>query len=187
MNIDLINCLKILKNDGVILFPTDTIWGLGCDVASEKAIAKILDIKRILNARSMIALIESIERLKDCVEMVPPVVYDLLEAADSPLTIVYPKAKGALKNIAAEDGSVGVRIAKHQFCQDIIRALNSPIVSTSANHTGDKPPIGFHSVNPEVIEQIDFIVDPKYDVFAEVKASRIIKIDNNGMFRVSRD
>ena len=187
MNTDLLNCLKTLKNHGTILYPTDTIWGLGCDVASAKAIEKILHIKRIANARSMIVLIDSIERLEDCIERIPPVVYDLLEAADKPLTIVYPKAKGALKNIAAEDGTVGIRIAKHPFCQDLIRALNSPIVSTSANHTGDPSPVGFQSLNSEIIEQVDFIVDPKYDQFAEVKASRIIKIDESGMFEVLRD
>jgi L-threonylcarbamoyladenylate synthase len=187
MNIDLSNCVKILKNDGTMLYPTDTIWGLGCDVASEKAIEKILEIKRIPNARSMIVLVDSVERLKDCVEEIPPIIYDLIEAADKPLTIVYPKAKGVLKNIAAEDGSVGIRIVKHEFCQAIIQALDSPIVSTSANHTGESSPIGLSSVNPEVIKQVDFIVDEKYDHFTETKASRIIKIDENGMFQVLRD
>jgi len=170
-----------------MLYPTDTIWGLGCDVSSQKAIAKILNIKRIANARSMIVLVDCIERLADCVEHVPPMAYDLLEAVDKPLTMVYPKAKGVLKNIAAEDGSVGIRVVKHQFCQDLIRELNSPIVSTSANHTGEPSPIGFHSVNPEIIKQVDFIVDAKYDVFSEVKASRIIKLNENGMFEVLRD
>jgi L-threonylcarbamoyladenylate synthase len=187
MNIDILNCIKILKNDGAMLYPTDTIWGLGCDVASQKAIQKILEIKRIANARSMIALIDSVERLADCIEYIPPMVYDLLEAADKPLTIVYPKAKGALKNIAAEDGSVGIRIAKHEFCQKIIRELNSPIVSTSANHTGDPSPVSFQSVNPEIIRQVDFIVNAKYDHLSETKASRIIKIAENGMFQVLRD
>ncbi|MCL2681959.1 MAG: L-threonylcarbamoyladenylate synthase [Bacteroidales bacterium] len=187
MNTDIQNCVKILKNDGTILYPTDTIWGMGCDVKSEKAIQKILDIKRIANARSMIALIDHVERLADCVEHIPPVVYDLLEAADKPLTIVYPKAKGALKNIAAEDGSVGIRIAKHPFCQKLICELDSPIVSTSANHTGDPSPVGFQSLNPEIIKQVDFVVDAKYDIFAEIKASRIIKIDESGMFQVLRD
>ncbi len=170
-----------------MLYPTDTIWGLGCDVASQKAIAKILGIKRIANARSMIVLIDSIERLEDCIEHVPPMAYDLLEAVDKPLTIVYPKAKGALKNIAAEDGSVGIRIVKHQFCQELIRALNSPIVSTSANHTGELSPVDFHSVNPEIIRQVDFVVNAKYDHLTEVKASRMIKIDEIGMFQVLRD
>jgi L-threonylcarbamoyladenylate synthase len=187
MKIDLSNYVKILQNDGTMLYPTDTIWGLGCDVRSEKAIAKILEIKRIANARSMIALVDSVERLKDCVEHIPPITYDLIAAADKPLTIVYPKAKGALKHIAAEDGSVGIRIAKHEFCQEIIRALDSPIVSTSANHTGEPSPIGLQSVNPEVVKQVDLVVDAKYDSFSETKASRIIKIDENGMFQVLRD
>jgi L-threonylcarbamoyladenylate synthase len=187
MNIDLENCVKVLKKDGTILYPTDTIWGLGCDVASKKAIEKILEIKRIPNARSMIVLVDTVERLKDCVEEIPAITYDLIEAADKPLTIVYPKAKGVLKNIAAEDGSVGIRIVKHDFCQKLIGALNSPIVSTSANYTGESSPIGFSSVNPEVIKQVDYIVDEKHDHFSEIKASRIIKIDENGMFQVLRD
>ncbi|MDR2906925.1 MAG: threonylcarbamoyl-AMP synthase [Bacteroidales bacterium] len=187
MNPDIQNCVNVLKNDGAMLYPTDTIWGLGCNVNSPKAIAKILAIKRIANARSMIALIDSIERLEDCIEYVPLVTYDLLEAMDKPLTIVFPKAKGALKNIAAEDGSVGIRIAKHPFCQELIQALNSPIVSTSANHTGEPSPINFQSINPEIIKQVDFIVAAKYDQLSEVKASRIIKIDESGMFQVLRD
>jgi L-threonylcarbamoyladenylate synthase len=125
--------------------------------------------------------------LKDCVEEIPSITYDLIEAADKPLTIVYPKAKGVLKNIAAEDGSVGIRIVKHRFCVELIQALNSPIVSTSANHTGEPSPIGFQTVNPEVIKQVDYIVGTKYDQFSEIKASRIIKIDENGMFQVLRD
>jgi L-threonylcarbamoyladenylate synthase len=92
-----------------------------------------------------------------------------------------------LKNIAAEDGSVGIRIAKHEFCRELIRELNSPIVSTSANHTGEPSPVGFHSLNPEIVKQVDFVVDAKYDHFSETKASRIIKIDENGMFQVLRD
>jgi L-threonylcarbamoyladenylate synthase len=187
MKIDIQNCVNILKNDGTMLYPTDTIWGLGCDVNSTKAIAKILDIKRIANARSMIALIDSIERLEDCIEYVPPMIEDLIEAIDKPLTIVYPKAKGALKNIAAADGSVGIRIAKHPFCQELIRALNSPIVSTSANHTGEPSPVNFNSINPEIIKQVDFIVNARHDQLTEIKASRIIKIDENGMFQVLRD
>lgn len=187
MNIDIINCVNILKQHGVMLYPTDTIWGLGCDVASQKAIAKILDIKQIANARSMIALVDSIERLENCVEHIPLVAYDLLEAIDKPVTIVYPNAKGFLKNIAAKDGSVGIRIVKHQFCQDLIRELNSPIVSTSANHTGDPSPLSFLSVNTEIIKRVDFIVDTKYNQLSEVKASRIIKIDENGMFQILRD
>jgi L-threonylcarbamoyladenylate synthase len=187
MNIDILNCIKALRNGGAILYPTDTIWGLGCDVANLKAIEKILEIKRIANARSMIALVDSVERLSDCIEHIPPVVYDLLEAADHPITIVYPKAKGALKNIAAADGSIGIRVAKHEFCQNIIHALNSPIVSTSANFTGDPSPTNIQSINPEVTKQVDVVVDRKYDTALGIKASRIIKIDENGMFQVLRD
>jgi len=187
MNFDIQNYVKVLQNDGVMLYPTDTIWGLGCDVSNPKAIEKILEIKRIANARSMIALVDSVERLKDCVEHIPPIAYDLLEAADKPITIIYPKAKGALKNIAAEDGSIGIRIAKHEFCQNIIQALNSPIVSTSANFTGDPSPTNIQSINPEVVKQVDLVVDQKYDTALGIKASRIIKIDENGMFQVLRD
>ncbi len=187
MNIDIKNCVNILKKDGTMLYPTDTIWGLGCSVESPKAIAKILKIKRIASARSMIVLVDSVERLETCVDHVPPVAYDLLDAIDKPVTIVYPNAKGALKNIAAEDGSVGIRIVKHQFCIDLIRELNSPIVSTSANLTGEPSPVGFQAINPEIIKQVDFIVDVKYDHLTEVKASRIIKISESGMFQVLRD
>jgi L-threonylcarbamoyladenylate synthase len=92
-----------------------------------------------------------------------------------------------LKNIAAADGSVGIRIAKHPFCQELIRALNSPIVSTSANHTGEPSPVNFNSINPEIIKQVNFIVNARHDQLTEIKASRIIKVDENGMFQVLRD
>ncbi len=187
MNVDVLNCVNVLKKGGSILYPTDTIWGLGCDVKQPQAIDKIFQIKNIGRARSLIILIDSAERLSDCVENVPETAYDLLNAVDKPLTIIYPKAKSFAKNAAADDGSVGIRIVKHKFCQDIIKELGGPIVSTSANLTGEAAPVNFQSINPVIVNAVDYVVDSKYDEFKEIKASQIIKIEANGMFSVIRE
>jgi L-threonylcarbamoyladenylate synthase len=187
MNIDIQNCVKILKNDGTMLYPTDTIWGLGCDVASQKAIQKVLGIKRIAHARSMIALVDSAERLADCVEYIPPVVYDLLEAADKPLTIVYPKAKGALKNIAAEDGSVGIRITNEKFSHELCKMFRKPVVSTSANISGLPSPALFSEIAEAVKNGVDYIIQYRQDETAKARPSGIIKLSEDGCIKIIRE
>jgi L-threonylcarbamoyladenylate synthase len=187
MNEDIVKCTDVLNSGGVILYPTDTIWGLGCDVSNRSAVEKLLRLKNIQSqSRSLIILVNSMEMLKDYVEEIHNFVYDLIEKAPRPLTVIYPKAKSFAKNIAAQDGSVGIRVVKHKFCCEVIEKLGRPITSTSANITGDASPASFDDVNEVIKNTVDFVAPVKYDEHNDVKASQIIKIDESGFFTVVR-
>jgi L-threonylcarbamoyladenylate synthase len=187
MNEDIVKCVDVLSSGGAILYPTDTIWGLGCDVANSAAVERVLRAKNIPSqSRSLIILVNSMEMLKDYVEDIHNFVYDLIEKAPRPLTVIYPKAKSFAKNIAAEDGSVGIRVVKHKFCCEVIKKLGRPITSTSANITGDTSPASYDDVNEVIKNTVDYIAPTKYDEHNAVKASQIIKIDESGFFTVIR-
>jgi L-threonylcarbamoyladenylate synthase len=178
--------LEFLQKGKVILYPTDTVWGIGCDATIYKAIKRIYKIKQREEAKSMIVLLDSPESLEKYVEQVPPVVYDLMENAISPLTIIYPKAKDVLKNIRAEDGSIAIRIIKDEFCAELIRRLGKPLISTSANLSGQPPASTFDKVDPLIKEKVDYIVGIHHSRVASIKPSTIVKFDENGALKVIR-
>ncbi len=178
--------IKVLKKSGVILYPTDTIWGLGCDANDSKAVSSIYGIKQRTETKSMLILVNSMEMLENYVEYVPEVAYQLIEAATSPLTIIYPKAKNLAKNLVSPDGSIGIRIAQCEFCQGLITAYGKPIVSTSANIAGKKSPLGFFDISNEIKMAADYIVPIHLDEFSPAKSSDIIRIRNSGEFDTLR-
>ena len=135
---DLKQALDTLKAGGVILYPTDTIWGLGCDATNPEAVEKIYAIKGRDKGKSLIVLLENDYQLEGYVQEVPEVAYQLIEVADKPLTIIYSQAKNLAANVVAEDGSIGIRIVKHPFCEELIKRFRKPIVSTSANISGKR-------------------------------------------------
>jgi L-threonylcarbamoyladenylate synthase len=178
--------IKVLNNSGVILYPTDTIWGLGCDANNTKAVASIYGIKQRSETKSMLILVNSVSMLENYVEFVPDVAYQLIEAATSPLTIIYPKAKNLAKNLVAPDGSIGIRIAQCEFCQSLIAEYGKPIVSTSANIGGKKNPLGFFDISNEIKMEVDYIVPIHLNEFSPAKSSNIIRILNSGEFDILR-
>jgi len=178
--------LEFLKRGKVILYPTDTVWGIGCDATIYKAIKRIYKIKQRDETKNMIVLLDSLESLEKYVEKVPPVVYDLMENAISPLTIIYPKAKDVLKNIRAKDGSIAIRITKDEFCTELIRRLGKPLVSTSANFSGLPPASTFDQVDPQIKVKVDYIVGIHHSSVAHIKPSTIVKFDKNGTLKVIR-
>ncbi len=178
--------IKVIENSGVILYPTDTIWGLGCDPSDRNAVASIYGIKQRSESKSMLILVNKIEMLKHYVEYVPDVAYQLIEASTRPLTIIYPKAKNLAKNLIAPDGSIGIRVAKCDFCQKLIAAYGKPIVSTSANVAGQKSPLGFFDISNEIKMSVDYIVPIKLDEFSPTKSSDIIKVWKSGKFVLVR-
>lgn len=178
--------LEFLKKGKVILYPTDTVWGIGCDATIYKAIKKIYKIKQREEAKSLIVLLDSPQSLEKYVEIIPPVVYDLLDNAVSPLTIVYPKAKDILKNLRAEDGSIAIRIVKDEFCEELIRRLQKPLVSTSANISGQPVATTLDQVDPQIKEKVDYIVRIHLSRVSSVKPSTIVKFDENGALKVIR-
>lgn len=186
MEEELKNCLTILQNGGTILYPTDTIWGIGCDATNSVAVEKIYHLKQRMERKSLIILLAEVEKIRDYVTSIPEIAWDLLKSVETPLTIIYPEAKNLAENVIADDGSVAIRITKNVFCRRLIHAFGKPIVSTSANISGKTPPVGFRTVAREIIHGVDYVVDESLDEIHVLKPSRIIKLNQNGEFRIIR-
>ena len=180
------NCLKVLNCGGIILYPTDTIWGIGCDATNAEAVQKIYHLKQRMERKSLIILLDEAEKLREYVSNVPEIAWDLLDHVETPLTIIYPEAKNLAENVVAEDCSVAIRIVKNEFCRRLIHEFGKPVVSTSANISGEKPALAFRNINHEIIRGVDYVVDESLDQFHELKPSRIIKLEANGEFRIIR-
>lgn len=181
------NAVEVLKKGGVMLYPTDTVWGIGCDATNAEAIGKIYSIKQREESKSMLVLVDSFNRIGKYIREVPMLANDLVELAESPLTIVYPDAINLPSNLVAEDGSIGIRVCRHAFCQQVIHRLGRPIVSTSANISGLVSPKRLNEVSKDICEQVDFIVDAKFEGRPTFRPSSIIKLGVNGEVKVIRE
>ena len=186
MNEIIVETINILKKGGVVLYPTDTIWGIGCDATNSKATEKIYKIKQRAQQQSFIILLDDADKLKDYVEHVPPIAYDLISQYVRPLTIIYPEAKNIAKNVMAADGSIAIRIVNELFCKTLIHKFGKPIVSTSANISGEANPISFSVISEKIKSTVDYAVDWERNVIREVNPSTIIRLFNNGTFDVVR-
>jgi L-threonylcarbamoyladenylate synthase len=178
--------LGFLKAGKVILYPTDTIWGIGCDATLSKSVDRIYKIKQRYESKSMIVLLDQPENLTKYIEKVPPIAYDLIEMYHEPLTIIYPKAKNIARNVIPEDGTIAIRIVRDEFCRKLIAELGKPLVSTSANISGQPAPITFSKIPDEIKNAVDYVVDHNRNVVIRTKPSTIIRILNNGEFEVIR-
>lgn len=177
--------IETLKNGGVILYPTDTIWGIGCDATNEDACQKISQIKNRPENKSFIILVDSVQMIEKYIPEFPDVCYDLIDVSDKPLTIIYPNARGLAPSILADDGSVGIRVTKDPLCLKLIRSMRKPLVSTSANLSGEANPSCFADVNQQIKDQVDAIVMEKLETKNNI-ASQIIKIGLNYSIQVIR-
>ncbi len=186
MKNEIARCIEVLKKGGTILYPTDTIWGIGCDATNQKAVDKIYLIKKRLESKSLIILLDNPDRISDYVENIPEIAWDLIRSVDKPLTIIYPNAKNLPKNVTGDDNSIAIRIVKNEFCRQLISAFGKPIVSSSANISGELPPMVFKCVSKEVVEAVDYTVNLDQDVIQQVKPSRIIRLHANGEFNIIR-
>lgn len=180
------NCIDVLRKGGTILYPTDTIWGIGCDATNPKAVQKVYKIKKRMESKSMIVLLDRKERLFSYLESIPNIALDLIDSVDTPLTIVYPNAQNLAKNIIAEDGTIAIRLVRYEFCYKLIRMFGKPIVSTSANISGQPSPLMFKSIPEEIISQVDYTVNLSREEIRETKPSTIIKLRTNGEFEIIR-
>lgn len=178
--------IAVLRDGGVILYPTDTIWGLGCDATNREAVSRIYRIKKREDSRSMLVLLASGSLLPSYVKEVPEISWELLDVADDPLTIIYPGAKNLAPNLVAEDGSIGIRIVKDPFCEELLRRFRKPVVSTSANISGSPSPSNFRDISEEISGSVDHIVDWRRDDNASRTPSSIIKIDEKGRISIIR-
>ncbi len=178
--------LETLKSGGTILYPTDTIWGIGCDATNVQAIQKIFDIKKRDENKSFIILVETVKRLQDLVD-VPEVAWDIIDLSEKPVTIIYEKAEGLPKELLAEDGSIGIRLIKDDFCKRLITKMNRPLVSTSANFSGEKSPMKFSDISAEIKNAVDFVVNDPEDKISEFSGSSIIKVWKDGRIKIIRE
>jgi L-threonylcarbamoyladenylate synthase len=178
--------LEVLKNGGIILYPTDTIWGIGCDATNEEAVDRIYKLKGRDESKSLICLLDSENKLQSYVQEVPDIAYDLIEYAEHPLTIIFSGAKNLASNVTSKDGSVGIRIVKHAFCQQLIQRFKLPLVSTSANLSGDPAPANFAQISDEIITGVDYVVNLEQDDVTVKRPSTIMKLDASGCFSFIR-
>ena len=184
---DLNKACEVLRKGGVILYPTDTIWGLGCDATREDAVKRIYEIKRRSDSKSMLTLLDSPTRLGYYIDDLPEIALDLIECSDKPLTIIYSGAKNLASNLIAIDGTVGIRITQEAFSQKLCRQFGKPIVSTSANFSGEPTPANFSEINKDILRLVDYTVHYKRDETQKSKPSSIIRLDKNGVVKIIRE
>jgi L-threonylcarbamoyladenylate synthase len=183
---DIKNALNTLREGGIILYPTDTIWGLGCDATNNDAVEKIFRIKSRNDNKSLIILVDSEVMLERYVKDIPEIALDLINISETPITIIYPKAKNLALSIPAEDGSVGIRVCLDEFCNELISKFRKPIVSTSANISGETSPAHFMEIPDVIIKAVDYIVKHKREDRQKHPPSPVIKIEHNGVIKIIR-
>lgn len=179
--------VRVLKEGGIILYPTDTVWGLGCDATNAEAVERIYKLKRSENKKSMLVLCASADMVVRYVNRAPGIAFEVMELATSPLTAILPGAVGVAGNLIPEEGTLGVRIPDHAFCQRMLRGLGRPIVSTSANISGEATPAGLAEVSREVVDGVDFVVNPRFEGKPTKKASAIIAFGEGGEVKIIRE
>jgi L-threonylcarbamoyladenylate synthase len=177
---------KVLIQGGIILYPTDTVWGIGCDATNEEAVAKIYRIKQRADHKSFIILLDTTAKLDYYVEDLPEIALDLIELSEKPLTIVYSNVKHLANNLIADDGSVGIRITKEDFSAQLCRQLKKPLVSTSANISGEAAPRNFSEITSGILQAVDYVVDYRRDEKTQSTPSSIIKLGQNAQVEVVR-
>ena len=187
--------VKVLREGGVILYPTDTVWGIGCDATNEKAVARVFEIKRRSEAKSLVLLACDLDMVAKYIKVIPSIAIDLVEVNDAPMTIIYPGAQYLAPNAVAEDGSVGIRIPLVEeegnltagaFCRELVRRLRRPLVSTSANISGEPTPASFAEISEEIRSAVDYIVPKPFGAGATGRSSQIIKLGLGGEVEILR-
>jgi len=186
MNNDIKQALDVLYKGGVILYPTDTIWGIGCDATNEEAVRRVYEIKRRADSKAMLVLVDSDVKVQSFIREVPDVAWDLIELSEKPLTIIYDGARNLAPSLVAEDGSVGMRVTREEFSKQLCFRFRKPIVSTSANISGEPSPASFAEISEEIKQAVDYIVAVRQDEPPCATPSSIIKLGAGGQVKVIR-
>lgn len=182
MDEEIRNCVNRLLNGEILLYPTDTVWGIGCDATNEKAIDKIYTLKRRSERKSMLVLLDRIEKLPYYVKSIPSAAWAMIPHSDTPTTIIYPGAQNLPERLVPIDGTIAIRIADAPFCQKLIRELDRPLISTSANISGQPSPTAFDEISEEIINGVDYVVPRLYNTSTRTKPSRIIRFLDDEQF-----
>lgn len=186
MRRDTDRAVEVLRRGGIILYPTDTIWGIGCDARNAEAVKRVYEIKRRADSKALITLVGSMAMLDSTVEEVPEVAEQLIDVAVDPVTVIFDRGRGVAPNLLAEDGSIGVRLTRETFSAALCNAFRGPIVSTSANVSGEPSPLDFDSISQEIKDAVDYVCTSRRDEAPAAKASSIIKISAGGLFKIIR-
>lgn len=179
--------VEVLRQGGIILYPTDTVWGIGCDATNSEAVEKIYTLKQSQNKKGMIVLIDNMDNVARYFGPLPDVAWDLFEMSEKPLTLILPGAGGVAPNLLPEEKTLAVRIPNHDFCQALLRKLRRPLVSTSANISGESTPVHYEDIAKEVFAGVDFAVDEKYEGRPTGKPSSIISLGTGGEVSIIRE
>ena len=183
---DIKECVRTMRDGGIILYPTDTIWGIGCDATNKDAVKRVYELKKRSDSKALLLLVDNEAKIERIVDDVPEVAYNLIEVADKPLTIIYQHAKNIAENLMAEDGSVGIRVTREPFSKALCEAFRRPVVSTSANISGE-PTAAFFSEISEVIRNgVDYVVKYRQTDTVKSTPSSIIKLDKGGVVSIIR-
>lgn len=183
---DIRAAIDVLRRGGIILYPTDTVWGIGCDATNAEAVARVYALKRRVDSKAMIVLVGTEIALERSVQAVPEVAWQLIDCADRPVTIVYDKGAGVAPNLLAEDGSLAVRLTREDFSQKLCERYRRPLVSTSANVSGNPTPKCFAQISKEILEGVDYVCSSRREETDPSKPSMVIKISDSGEFKILR-
>ena len=178
--------LSVLREGGLILYPTDTVWGIGCDASNPEAVKKVFDLKNRADCKALISLVASEIMLERTVIDMPDIAWDLIDAAEKPLTIIYQEVRGIAHNVIAEDGSCAIRLTKDNFCQQLVQKLGKPLISTSANTSGTPTPQSFQDIEPSILSGVDYVVNLRRQEECKNTPSSIILLKNNGEIKIIR-
>ena len=184
---DISEAVNVVKRGGIILYPTDTIWGIGCDATNAEAVARVYALKQRTDSKALICLLGSDASLNLYVDDVPAVAYDLIEFATKPLTIIYDGARNLAPNLLAEDGSVGIRVTKEEFSQTLCMRCKRALVSTSANISGQPSPASFKDIPAELLAAVDYVCTSRRDEKPQSTPSSIIKLSRTNEIKIIRE
>lgn len=187
MEEDIKKAFEVLVSGGLILYPTDTIWGIGCDATNEDAVHRVYELKRRVDSKALITLLDNPIKLDYYIDEVPSLAWDLIELSEKPLTIIYDGARNVAPNLMAEDGSLAIRITKEKFSQELCKRFRKALVSTSANISGEPAPANFDDISEEIKQGVDYIVKYRQDDTSKSKASSIIKLGKTGEVKIIRE
>ncbi|MFD0991213.1 L-threonylcarbamoyladenylate synthase [Mariniflexile jejuense] len=186
MNEEINKALQTLKSGGLILYPTDTVWGIGCDATNAEAVSKVYKLKQRIDSKALICLVADDRMLKKYVKKIPEVALNIIDVTDKPTTIIYDNAQNLASNLVAEDNTIAIRIPDDEFCFQLCRRLNGAIVSTSANISGFPTPNSFKEIQPAILKGVDYVVNLHHEKICN-KPSSIIKLSNNGVVKIIRE
>ncbi|WP_298904244.1 L-threonylcarbamoyladenylate synthase [uncultured Psychroserpens sp.] len=184
--IEIENALSALKQGKLILYPTDTVWGIGCDATNFEAVKKVYQLKQRADSKALICLVNNYSMLEKHIDNVPSLAYNILDLAVRPTTIIYDNPAGVAENLIAPDNTIAIRVVKHSFCEQLIKLLKKPLVSTSANISGQPTPASFKEISEEILKGVDYVVNLQ-DEKSDTVPSSIIKLDSDGCIKIIRE